>query len=97
MIQPYKSNKDISIMVWVAIWKGGRSDLVIMNRDIAALRGGYSASSYLDVLEEQLPICFEPGRTFIQDNARIHTAKKVKSWLQNNGYLYLIGLPTRWI
>jgi transposase len=67
--------------------------LVIMNRDITALRGGYSVNSYLNVLEEQLPICFEPGRMFIQDNNRIHTAKKVKSWLQDNGIPLLDWAP----
>jgi DDE superfamily endonuclease len=54
-----------------------------MTRD-ESLRGGYSANSYLEVLDEQISICFEPGRIFMQDNARIHTAKKVKSWFEDN-------------
>jgi DDE superfamily endonuclease len=56
-----------------------------MNRDKEGERNGYTANSYLDILEEQISICYEPGRTFMQDNARIHTAKKVKSWLADNG------------
>jgi DDE superfamily endonuclease len=84
IVQSYKAGKDISIMVWGAIWKGGRSDLVIMTRNESLLRGGYSANLYIDVLDEQIPICFEPGRRFMQDNARIHTAKKVKSWFEDN-------------
>ena len=84
MVQTYKKGKDISIMVWGAIWTGGRSDLVIMTRDEASPRKGYSANSYLDVLDEQIPIYYEPGRTFIQDNARIHTAKKITDWFTEN-------------
>ena len=33
---------NISIMVWGMIWKGGRSELVIMERDLDAARQGYS-------------------------------------------------------
>jgi hypothetical protein len=57
---------------------GGRSDLFIMNRDEASKKNGYSARSYLEVLNDQLPIIYSPGMTFIQDNALIHTAEIVK-------------------
>lgn len=77
MVQTYRKSTDISIMVWGAIWLDGRSDLVIMKRDEESKGGGYSANSYLKVLEEEMPKCFEPGRVFMQDNASIHTAKKV--------------------
>jgi len=33
MIDTYHKGKDISVMVWGAIWVGGRSDIVIMERD----------------------------------------------------------------
>jgi hypothetical protein len=46
--------KDISQMVWAAIWRGGRSELVIMERDNEAPRGGYSTNSYIKSLEEGL-------------------------------------------
>ena len=85
MIQTYKKGKDISLMIWGSIWIGGHSDLIIMQRDSSSDQGGYSAASYLDVLEEALPHCYEPGRKFMQDNARIHTAKKVKEWLLEMG------------
>ncbi len=49
-ILPRTKNKDISVMVWSAIWAGGRSDLVIMERDEESKRGGYSARSYQLVL-----------------------------------------------
>jgi Transposase len=77
MIQTYRKSKDICIMVWGAIWIGGRSDLIIMKRD-EEKNGGYTASSYIDVLEQTMPACWQPGRIFMQDNAPIHTAHKVK-------------------
>jgi hypothetical protein len=85
MIQPVKTGKDISIMIWGAIWLGNRSDLVIMKRDDDAPNQGYSARSYITVLEEQMPRIYQPSIVFIQDGARIHSAKKVKEWLAENG------------
>jgi hypothetical protein len=38
--------------------------------------GGYTANSYLQVLNDEMPKCFELGWTFMQDNASIHSAKK---------------------
>lgn len=71
-------------MVWGAIWVGGRSNLVIMNRDEDSEHQGYSAVSYLEVLKDQLPTIFSPGMTFMQDNARIHTAQLLKEWFEGN-------------
>ena len=62
MIETYKAKKDICIIVWGAIWTEGRSDCAIMTRDIKATRNGYSVNSYLKILNEQAPICYEPGR-----------------------------------
>ncbi len=66
-------------MVWGAIWHGGRSDLVIMERDEESKREGYSANSYIIVLDENMPNCFNPDISFMQNNARIHTAKKINA------------------
>jgi transposase len=93
MVQTYRKSTDISIMVWGATWYDGRSDLVIMERDEESRGGGYSANSYLQVLEQEIPKCFEPGRIFMQDNASIHTAKKVTQWFEDRSVLLLDWAP----
>jgi hypothetical protein len=55
-----------------------------MNRDEALKKQGYSARSYIEVLEDQLPTIWSPGLVFMQDNAPIHTAGVVKEWLENS-------------
>ena len=64
-IYPVKKGKDILVMIWGAIWIGGRLDVVFIERDIEAPRGGYSAWSYLKVLKEQLPSFYQPPIEFI--------------------------------
>ena len=57
--------------------------MIIMTRDEEIKRNGYTAESYLDVLNDQMEVCFEPDRTFMHDNASIHTAQKVKDWFED--------------
>ena len=81
MIQTYTKGKDVSVMVWAAFsGHTGLSDLYIMDRDVEAKKMGYSANSYLEVLDENLLTMWEPSLIFMQDNALIHCAKKVKQW-----------------
>jgi hypothetical protein len=73
-----------------------RSDLVRLERDFEAKMHGYSARSYLHVLEEILPTVYDPTEHIsMQDNARIHTAKNIKDWLQNNSINAWNVPPTR--
>lgn len=69
-------------MVWGCIWKGGRSDLVVMQRDEGTRRRGYTAQSYQKALEEGLLPCYDETRHFQQDNATIHVAASTEQWLQ---------------
>ena len=78
MIQPYKKGKGVNIMVWAGFCGRDRTNLHRMTRDPVAPRGGYSASSYIEVLEENIPTIYEPGLLFMQNNAPIHTARKVR-------------------
>jgi hypothetical protein len=80
MIDTYKKGKDISVMVWGCFWGSGRSELYILDRDFELKKHGYSANSYLEVLNHQLPACWVPGLIFMQDGASIHTAHKVRDW-----------------
>jgi len=83
MVTTYKANKDIRVMVWAAFWGNGkRCPLFILERDWEAKKHGYSANSYLEVLEHRLSEFYQDGLIFMQDNAPIHTAKKVKEWMR---------------
>jgi hypothetical protein len=87
MIQPYQKGKDISVMMWAAIYEDGHSEVVNMERDPDSEKSGYTSDSDLTDLSEQIPRTWPPGTTFIQDNARIHTAKRVKKWFEDEGIL----------
>jgi hypothetical protein len=74
-------------MVWAAIWLDERgcprrSDLIIMRRDPDALHSGYSAQSYIQALQEGLLPHWRASQLFMQDNARIHTAKVVANFME---------------
>ena len=83
MVQTYNCKKNMKVMVWGAFWDDGRSNLYIMDRDFESAKHGYSAESYLEVLDGEVASIFEnldPGYEFMQDNASIHTAYKVRDW-----------------
>lgn len=86
MIQEYKKGRDKSVMIWAA-FSGvlGKSELYVMDRDFESKKMGYSARSYLEVLEEMIPTVWEPGMIFMQDNAPIHNAKAVVEWFKERG------------
>jgi hypothetical protein len=83
---------DITIMVWGCIWLGGRSPLVIMERDPESRDNGYSTQSYLATLEEGFIDSYKPGRFFQQDNARIHTSREAQEWFEARG-IWVIDWP----
>ena len=66
-------------MIWGAIWLGGRSRVVLMERDHHSPRQGYSAALYVEIIREELPTCYETGMLFMQDNAPIHLEKRFDS------------------
>jgi transposase len=86
MITTYKAGKDIRVMVWAAFWGNGkRCPLYIMDRDFESKKHGYSAKSYIEVLDARVREYYTNDLVFMQDNASIHTAKTVKDWFQENG------------
>ena len=83
MIQPKKCGKDVSVMVWGAFYGvGEQSNLIRLARDPTSGRQGYSAASYVGVLDEALPTLWEPGLLFMQDNALSVLARQ---WFEENG------------
>jgi transposase len=64
-----------------------------MTRDDQTKRNRYSANSYIDVLDQTIERCWQPGMTFMQDNAPIHTAKKVSKWFKERGIPVLDWAP----
>ena len=72
-------------MIWGSIWLGGRSELVIMDRDEFSSRGGYSTKPYPESLEKALIPIYEPGKVFQQDYARIHVSKEAQEWFEYHG------------
>jgi len=89
-VSTYNKGKDISIMIWGAIWKNHRSDVVVMTRDPESPRGGYSANSYIQVLENQVPAIYRQGMKWQQDNASIHTAHRVAKYFEEMGVTVLV-------
>jgi transposase len=86
MVTTYKPGKQMRVMVWAAFWGNGeRCPLYILSRDFEAKKHGYTANSYLEVLEERLLEHYSDDLIFMQDNAAIHTAGIVKEWFQDNG------------
>jgi hypothetical protein len=78
--------KDISQMVWAGIWLGGRTNLMIMERDFSENQnGGYTTQSYIDVLEKGFIQHYEPGIIFQQDNAKIHRSYRAQEWFERHG------------
>jgi transposase len=83
-------------MVWGCFWDDGRTNLYIMDRDFESKKHSYSAENYLEVLEGELEPTLRSilkGYYFIQDNASIHTAKKVKQWFIDHGVTTLTNWP----
>jgi hypothetical protein len=63
--------------------------VVVIDRDPDSEKLKYSANSYLTVLRDQIPRVYQPGMTFMQDGASIHTAKKVKKWFKEEAVVVL--------
>jgi transposase len=71
-------------MIWAAIWDDEHSEIIVMNRDRESRWQGYSANSYIKVLDDNLYFIWELGLQVMQDNIKIHSSRKVKTWFENN-------------
>src|SRR5258706_5840313 len=85
MVTTYKAGKQMRVMVWGAFWGNGkRCPLFVLARDFESKKHGYSAQSYIEVLEARLLEYYRDDLIFMQDNAPIHTAGLVTEWFQNH-------------
>lgn len=83
----------ITLMLWACIWRDGRSDLVVMERDPDSARNGFTARSYPNALSEGLLPVSDGTRRFQQDNARIHNFGGTPEWLQLHGIEFVDWPP----
>jgi hypothetical protein len=72
-----------------AIWRDGKSDIVIMTRDSTARRNGYTSRSYQLALSEGLFPIYDNTRRFQQDNAKIHVSQSTIEFLMEYGIEYI--------
>jgi hypothetical protein len=56
MIQTYDCHKNMKVMVLAVFWDTERTSLYIIDRDFESKKHGYSAASYLEVLEAQVSL-----------------------------------------
>ncbi|KAM4063611.1 DDE superfamily endonuclease [Hirsutella rhossiliensis] len=82
-VQPRGKPKRNTQMFWGAFCYHTRTSLIALPGDPAAARGGVTGRVIQVCLEETLPTILEPGYTFIQDNAPVHTSRAVQNWLRD--------------
>ncbi|KJZ74903.1 hypothetical protein HIM_05634 [Hirsutella minnesotensis 3608] len=86
LYEPHLVNKKqdvkakISIMVWGAISREKKSNLLVVHESTGERKPGFNATRYIRALEEGLLPIYDGMRHFQQDNARIHTARVVNSF-----------------
>lgn len=61
-----------------------RSELIRLEPDFEAKESGYTATSYIKVLDESWPELGGSDIIFMQDNVPIHTAKSVQKWFKDH-------------
>ena len=96
MVQTYSTNKNMKTIVQGAFQDYRRSNLYIIDQDFKSKKHRYLAESYLEVLEAKVALIFkdlELGYKFIQDNASIYKAKKVKAWFLDYSILFVLNQP----
>ena len=84
-------------MVWACFQDNRQTKCYLIDRDFEAKKHRYSANSYIKVLDAKVGPAFkelnDPGYIFIQDNAFIYTAYKVRDWFRDTGITVLDQPP----
>lgn len=84
-IQEIRCGKSVKKMLWAAFGQDTRTGLIPLDGDPDSARGGVSARVIVDLYTAFLPSILQPGDIFMQDNASVHTARIVRTTLQNMG------------
>ena len=98
MIQSYKKRHNVNVMIWIVFHDKNKSKLIKLNCHFKKKKKNYFANSYNEVFNEHLLKIYQSNITFQQNNALIHTTKKIKTWFENkdvkttNWFLYLFDL-----
>ena len=64
-----------------------------MRRDPTARANGYTAKSYLTILQDGLLPIHKPDMIYQQDGAPTHTAKVSEKWLKDHGIKFIEDWP----
>ena len=67
-----------------------------MDCNFESLKHSYSVNFYLEVLNTKVDLWYQKldsGYVFIQDNASIYTAKKVKRWFASHSVKTVVDWP----
>ena len=85
-----KVKQSPTVMVWGCIAASGRGGLWIM-----PVNTTIKATTYAEILAEKLPVWMPRRNCDIlqQDNAPVHTAKCVQTWIRREGFQLLEGWP----
>ena len=92
-IREVRCGKSVKKMFWAAFGQDSRTGLVPLDGDPDAPRGGITGRVMVDLYEAFLPSILQPGDIFMQDNAPVHTARIVRSALQNMGAPVMVWPP----
>ena len=93
-VETFKKGKGIRVIVSIVFWgEGERSDLLILERDFESKKYRYSANSYLALLKDLVLPNYTDELIFIQDNAPIHTVRKVTTWFTEHSIRLTDWLP----
>jgi len=94
-----------SIMLWGAIWHGGRSELVLFDQaKSGGKRGGVTGQIYLEqITREHLKRCWNKVKTrwrgyghpyILEDNAPVHTKKETRAEAIAMGFKFINHPPS---
>jgi hypothetical protein len=87
----------MKVIVWGCFWDKERTSLYIIDCDFESLKHSYFANSYLEVLNTEVDLWYQKldsRYVFIQDNASIYIARKIKRWFAGYGVKTIADWPS---